>query len=547
MRYDRAVTGGDPTAALWRSMLALLGHVDSAPDRATLLDVCLDTVVAELGADRGIVVLSEAGQAPYIVNARADGRALAPAEREEISRSVIRDVLERGASITWQADVAEDGPAPASMRALGIVLAAAEPITWPGWRRRGRGAARGVLYLDFRSPRRALQAAPHRPLVAAAARLISILLDPLEEVALGQERERALAARPPQPALAELLASRSLLPLKREVESLVASEAPLLVLGESGTGKTLLATAIAEASGRLPVVRAMLGASDDLNTITSELFGHERGAFSGALARRRGLVDFADGGTLILDELLNLPLLAQRLLLDFTQFGTYRPLGHEGAEPRRARVRLIAVTNGDLEGAVRAGRFREDLFYRLAGARLEVPPLRERRGDIPALAEATLAKAGAPPLHLDLEARRLLLSPTLALPGNVRQLESAVLRARDRALAEARALGREADAVGAQHFAPGDLGVGALPPAGPAQPEVEEAAAPAGGDIGGRYHELLAARGRMDGVEATLLREALDRHGGVIAHAARALGVPRTSLASRLSALGITRTARTRP
>ena len=536
-------------------MLALLGHVDGAPDRAALLDVCLDTVVAELGADRGIVVLTEAGQAPYIVNARAEGRALSLVEREEISRSVVRGVLSRGAAITWQADVsaADDGPAPASMRALGIVLAMAEPISWPGWRGRGTAEARGVLYLDFRSPRRALQAAPRRELVYAAARLLSILVDPLAEVAQGRERERAVAAlRPPVPTLAEVLASRSLLPLRRELESLVASDAPVLLLGESGTGKTLLATALAEASGRTPVVRAMLGASDDLNTITSELFGHERGAFSGALARRRGLVEFADGGTLILDELLNLPLMAQRLLLDFTQFGTYRPLGHEGAEPKRARVRLIAATNGDLEAAVRAGKFREDLYYRLAAAKVMVPPLRERRGDIPALAEGALARAGgaggggAAPLHLDLEARRLLVSPALMLPGNVRQLESAVLRARDRALAEARAAGREAAAIGVRHFAPGDLGLSALPgpaaagaPDEPGLPGVEEPAT--GGDLAARYHELLAARGRIDGVEAALLQEALDAHGGVVAHAARALGVPRTSLASRLAALGVVR------
>ena len=153
--------------------------------------------------------------------------------------------------------------------------------------------------------------------------------------------------------------------LRAELAMAVGSELPVLMLGDSGVGKTLLARAIAEASGRLPMVRAMLGAADDLNTITSELFGHERGAFSGALATRTGLVGHADGGTLVLDEILNLPAHAQQLLLDFTQFGTYRPLGHAGAEPRHARTRIIAVTNGDLEAAVRRGAFREDLFYRL--------------------------------------------------------------------------------------------------------------------------------------------------------------------------------------
>ena len=194
------------------------------------------------------------------------------------------------------------------------------------------------------------------------------------------------ARRPPQ--LGELLGTPSMRAVADAVESALASEASILIVGESGTGKTRLAQAIAEASGRRPIVRATLGESDDLDTITSELFGHERESFSGAASKRVGLVEFADRGTLVLDELLDLPMHAQKLLLEFTRLGTYRPLGHQRPEPKRARTRLIATTNGDSVAAIRDGRFREDLYHRIAQV---VPPyslpFATRRDDVPVLAQ----------------------------------------------------------------------------------------------------------------------------------------------------------------
>ncbi len=300
----------------------------------------------------------------------------------------------------------------------------------------------------------------------------------------------------------------------------------MLILGESGTGKTLLAHALAEASGRRPIVRATLGSSDDPNTITSELFGHERGAWSGATARRVGLVEYANGGTLILDEILNLPPHAQQILLDFSEFGTYRPLGYEGAEPKRARVRIIAATNGDVRAAIKEQRFRQDLYYRLAGVTIDLPPLRARRDDVPALAESTLRRIDpSRPWTLSPGLRQLLVSPDIGWSGNVRQLEHAIERARERALVR----DGEATELLPEHFAPRDIDGAAIEsaPAAPGQP------------LSARWQRVHADRATLEELEKDVLRQALGEAGGVVAYAARSLGIARTTLASRLEALGL--------
>ena len=256
----------------------------------------------------------------------------------------------------------------------------------------------------------------------------------------------------------------------------------------------------------------------------SELFGHERGSFSGALGRRTGLVEFADGGTLILDEVLNLPSHAQQLLLDFTQFGQFRPLGWPKPEPKTSRVRLIAATNGDLTAAIAAGRFRDDLYHRIAVVTLTLPALRDRRDDLPALAESALRRADRTRAwRLDLDARRAVLSPRLQWPGNLRRLEAVVQRARLRALA--RDPGTEVIAVGDLDLRePGGA-------SGEARPEPLE--------LGAAWRALGLARADLDARERTLIEDALARHDGVVARAAQELGVARTSLVSRIQTLGV--------
>ena len=195
----------------------------------------------------------------------------------------------------------------------------------------------------------------------------------------------------------------------------------MLIQGESGCGKELVAQALHDQS------KVNQGAFVALNcgalpreTLASELFGHRKGAFTGALESRRGAFESADGGTLFLDEIGELPLEIQPHLLRAIELGEIRPLGED--KPKRVKVRLIAATNRELEVEVKAGRFRQDLFFRLAVVRLSVPALRERREDIEALAQGFAAKAGAGALPAEL----LESLKARDFPGNVRELKNAI-------------------------------------------------------------------------------------------------------------------------
>jgi NtrC-family two-component system response regulator AlgB len=249
----------------------------------------------------------------------------------------------------------------------------------------------------------------------------------------------------------------------------------VLLRGESGTGKGVVARAIHHWSPRrdrpfvvvpAPVLPAEL--------LESELFGHARGAFTGAVRSNPGRVALAEGGTLLLDEIGDLPLALQPKLLRFIQDREYERVGDPA--PRHAEVRILAATNRDLELAVREGRFREDLLYRLNVLTLEIPPLRERRDDIQPLAERFLAFFGSqyhkPGLRLSAEAVRLLLA--YPWPGNVRELRNAVERATMLAAGAGAPIGPELL-----------LTKGAAPAAAPAVAGGEVGAAATGGAIPG--------------------------------------------------------------
>ena len=332
------------------------------------------------------------------------------------------------------------------------------------------------------------------------------------------------------------------------------SNIPVLVEGESGVGKEVVARAIQGASDRSgkPFVTVNCGALPE-NLVESILFGHEKGAFTGAMDKHVGKFEEANGGTLFLDEIGELPLDMQVKLLRAIQEGEIDPVG--ARKPVKVNVRLVSATNRDLMKEVAAGRFREDLFYRLNVLPLTVPPLRDRREDIAPLAIHFASHFASEQGRADVEGitpRALAMLGAYDWPGNIRQLENAIFRAV--VLSEGGQL-TEADfpqiAAQIEGFVLPDPGSEPGPPLAP-EPFVAETtfvapadpvmsgpvpAAPAAGML-----SLVGEDGEvrpMEQVEAETLRCAIDYYGGRMSEVARRLGIGRSTLYRKLRDLGL--------
>ena len=286
-----------------------------------------------------------------------------------------------------------------------------------------------------------------------------------------------------------------------------ASRATILVRGESGTGKELLARAIHHASPRRrgPLVAVNVAALPE-TLLESELFGHERGAFTGADREHRGRFELADGGTLFLDEIGDLPPGTQVKLLRVLQEQSFQRLG--GTKTLQVDVRVIAATHRDLPAMARAGQFREDLYYRLNVVSIELPPLRERREDIPLLVEHFLKRFAGEGQAREVSKEALDRLVKHDYPGNVRELENLVHRA--------------------VVLSRGPLLTTADLPLNVRELRVEAAA-----------DEPATFTGRVEAFEKGLIREALERAEGVQTRAARLLGMSERHLRYKLQKYGL--------
>jgi transcriptional regulator with GAF, ATPase, and Fis domain len=516
----------DPAqVARLESLVRALGERENLK---ALLGQVLDALLLWTGVERGLLLLCAPDGRLVPRAARNLGRHDLEGEQLALSQSIARRALEIRDAVVATDAYSSLGDVHASVHALRLRSVLAVPLV-------ARGDALGVVYLDDRVRRGAFgenELAWVRVLSAQAALAIA---DARDQALLRRANRRAERAQKKlltrlAHADAELDATRIQLAqardesqtryaydaivgrsepmqeLLRVVDRVTPVDVPVLLVGESGTGKELIARAIHENGPRSarPFVGENCGAVPE-PLLESTLFGHVRGAFTGAVATRAGLFEVADGGTLFLDEIGEMPLAMQTKLLRVLQDGEVRPVGSEKA--RKVNVRIVAATHRDLSAMAQEGLFREDLLYRLSVIVLRVPPLRERRDDIPLLVASFLDRHGGGQGQVRISRAALDRLVAYPWPGNVRQLENEVRRAI--VLSDGR--------IEEEHLSP-------------ALQESARASVKSHG---------LDLRSRIDALEVDLLREALRKTQGNQTKAAALLGVSRYGLQKMIKRLNV--------
>jgi transcriptional regulator with GAF, ATPase, and Fis domain len=400
---------GDRLMAKLSFLADIARKVEGAPRSRELLAITLEALRGVVGAHWGVALLRVKGA--WHQAARAGARV-----KCAFSRTLLERLVERHESVLC-ANVAAD-PALSDRESIslsGVQAIVAAPL-------QSRGELLGALYFA----RREGEFAPEDLLiVSGTCNQIALLLQNLvRQESLERDRQNLLAQIQEQhkivgnsPAIARLLGF---------IARAAAAEATVLIRGDTGTGKELVASAIHYTSARAgkPFVQLNCAAIPE-SLLESELFGHEKGAFTGATSRKHGHFEVADGGTVFLDEIGDLSLGCQAKVLRLIEEKKFERVG--GTESIRVDVRIIAATHRDLKQAMEEGRFREDLYWRLDVLHAELPPLRERHEDIPLLAEYFLEKLAAPRgvrVRLAPAARAALVA--YPWPGNVRQLKNVI-------------------------------------------------------------------------------------------------------------------------
>ncbi|GAB5536691.1 MAG: hypothetical protein Rubg2KO_29400 [Rubricoccaceae bacterium] len=413
-----------------RSALTALSEIaaalNSVRDPQAVLDLVLDAALDALGAERGFVLLeAEGGEAPFEIRASRNFSGDELEGVRPLSTSVVQEVLRTGEPVlVYEAEADERYGGVES-----VVLQQIQSIACIPLRLRARQI--GAIYLDAVRTRGRFTR-DHLPFLHAVANQAAIAIESARrETSLREENRRLLKEARDRNGFSEMIGtSPAMDDLFETLRRVLDTDATVLIEGESGTGKELVARALHYEGPRAeqPFVALFCGSLPD-ELLESELFGHRKGAFTGAATDKKGLFEAADNGTVFLDEVGDLSPKLQTALLRVLQTGEVKRVGD--TETRRVDVRVVSATNRPLVDLAEDGRFREDLMYRLNTIRIELPPLRRRRQDIPVLAHHFLDRfaVGTRARVEGFASDALEALQRHRWPGNVRELENAVERA----------------------------------------------------------------------------------------------------------------------